>query len=164
MCSLPNSSIIETHPYLLQKSVAGPLYQEAPSGLTATGDPPRKKVTSDALPPPVHGFPWTTPFGESGTDSSTNHVQEQKQPSNNRKLKVNLDQTLIFPEIITTDLISWSTSQKLLYIVEPTVKWESVVNEAYECKSLKYREIAAETELRGWQAQVLPVEVGCRDL
>ena len=29
-------------------------------------------------------------------------------------------------------------------------------------KKLKYADIAAEAEQRGWRAQVLPVEVGCR--
>ena len=60
------------------------------------------------------------------------------------------------------DLILWSTSQKLLYITEITVPWESAVDEAYERKSLKYSDIAAEAEQRGWRTQVLPVEVGCR--
>ncbi|KAE8288507.1 hypothetical protein D5F01_LYC12379 [Larimichthys crocea] len=82
------------------------------------------------------------------------------------KMKVDLDQKLIPPEIITTnlrpDLILWSTSQKLLYIVELTVPWESAVDEAYECKCLKYTDIAAEAEQCGWRTQVLPVEVGCR--
>ena len=36
------------------------------------------------------------------------------------------------------------------------------MGEAYERKRLKYSDIAAEAEQRGWRAQVLPVEVGCR--
>ncbi|KAJ8389643.1 hypothetical protein AAFF_G00118800 [Aldrovandia affinis] len=82
-------------------------------------------------------------------------------------MQVDLEQRLIFPpEIITTnlrpDLVLWSTSQKLLFIVELTVPWEAAVGEAYERKRLKYSDIAAEAEQRGWRAQVLPVEVGCR--
>lgn len=68
------------------------------------------------------------------------------------KMKVDLDQKLIPPEIITTnlrpDLILWSTSQKLLYIVELTVPWESAVDEAYKRKCLKYTDIAAEAAPR----------------
>ena len=50
-------------------------------------------------------------------------------------MQVDLDQRLIFPsEIITTnlrpDLVLWSTSQKLLFIVELTVPWEAAVGEA----------------------------------
>lgn len=32
---------------------------------------------------------------------------------------------------------------------------------AYECKSLKYAELATDLEQRGWKANVCPVEVGC---
>ncbi|KAJ8410049.1 hypothetical protein AAFF_G00210900 [Aldrovandia affinis] len=73
-------------------------------------------------------------------------------------MQVDLEQRLIFPpEIITTnlrpDLVLWSTSQKLLVIVELTVPWEAAVGEAYERKRLKYSDIAAEAEQRGWRAQ-----------
>ena len=83
------------------------------------------------------------------------------------RMQVDLDQKLIFPpEIITTslrpDLVLWSTSQKAVFIVELTVPWEAAVGEAYERKRLKYADIAAEAEQRGWRARVLPVEVGCR--
>ena len=82
-------------------------------------------------------------------------------------MQVDLDQKLIFPpEIITTslrpDLVLWSTSQKAVFIVELTVPWEAAVGEAYERKRLKYADIAAEAEQRGWRARVFPVEVGCR--
>ncbi|KAK0130886.1 hypothetical protein N1851_034431 [Merluccius polli] len=84
-----------------------------------------------------------------------------------RDWRMQVDQRLIFPpEIITTnlrpDLVLWSTSQKLLFIVELTVPWEAAVGEAYERKRLKYSDKATEAEQRGWHAQVIPVEVGCR--
>ena len=70
------------------------------------------------------------------------------------------------PEIATTnlrpDLVLWSSSTKKVYIVELTVPWEDAVEEAYERKSLKYAELAADAEQRGWKAKVCPVEVGCR--
>ena len=80
---------------------------------------------------------------------------------------VDLDKKLVFlPEIVTTslrpDLVLWSTSQKAVFIVELTVPWEAAVGEAFERKKLKYADIAAEAEQRGWRAQVIPVEVGCR--
>ena len=78
-------------------------------------------------------------------------------------MQVDLDQKLVFPpEIITTNLrlglVLWSTMQKSLFIVELTVRREAAVSEAYERKHLKYSDIAAEAEQRGWRAQVLPVE------
>ena len=55
-----------------------------------------------------------------------------------------------------------STTQKLVFMVELTVPWEAAVGEAFERKQLKYADVAAEAEQRGWRTQVLPVEVGCR--
>lgn len=40
--------------------------------------------------------------------------------------------------------------------------WEDAVEEAYERKSLKYTELAADVGQRGWKAKVCPVEDGCR--
>ena len=74
---------------------------------------------------------------------------------------------LVFPkEIATTtlrpDLVLWSPSQKKVFIIELTVPWEDAVDEAYERKHLRYAELAAEAQHRGWNAEVRPVEVGCR--
>ena len=51
---------------------------------------------------------------------------------------------------------------KLVYIIELTVPWEDAIEEAYERKKLRYSNLAADAEDRGWNARVLPVEVGCR--
>lgn len=80
---------------------------------------------------------------------------------------VDLDQRLCFPvEIATTslrpDLVLWSSSLRSAFIVELTVPWEDAVMEAYEQKSLKYSELAADAEKHGWKTKVYPVEVGCR--
>lgn len=40
--------------------------------------------------------------------------------------------------------------------------WEDSVEEAFERKALKYSELAADAEQRGWKARIYPVEVGCR--
>ena len=82
-------------------------------------------------------------------------------------IKVDLGQKLRFPaEIATTnlrpDLVLWSASLKQVYIVELTVPWESAMEEAYERKKLRYAELAADAQQRGWKAKVCPVEVGCR--
>ena len=70
------------------------------------------------------------------------------------------------PEIVITnlrpDLVLWSNSQRKVYFVELTVPWEDAVQEAFERKKLRYSDLAAEAEQRGWRAKVCPAEVGCR--
>ncbi|XP_063325341.1 uncharacterized protein LOC134624301 [Pelmatolapia mariae] len=87
------------------------------------------------------------------------------------QMQVDLDQRLIFPtEIVTTtlrpDLVLWSNSQKLAYLIELMVPWEEAIEEAieetFERKKLRYANLAAEAEDRGWKIKVHPVEVGCR--
>lgn len=83
------------------------------------------------------------------------------------KMLVDIGQQLIFPpEIAVTtlrpDLVLWSPSLKTVYIIELTVPWENSTNEAYERKKLRYIELAADAQQRGWKAKVYPVEVGCR--
>ncbi len=56
----------------------------------------------------------------------------------------------------------WSSSLHSIYIIDFTVPWEDAVEEAYEQKSLKYTELAADTKIHGWKAKVFPVEVVCR--
>lgn len=78
-----------------------------------------------------------------------------------------LDHRLCFPaEIAATnlrpDLVLWSSSLRSAFIVELTVPWEDAVGEAYERKSLKYSELAADAEQHGWKPKVYPVEAGCR--
>lgn len=83
------------------------------------------------------------------------------------KILVDIGQQLIFPpEIASTnlrpDLVLWFLSLKTAYIVELTVPWENFIEEAYECKKLRYAELAAEARQQGWHPKVHPVEVGCR--
>lgn len=83
------------------------------------------------------------------------------------KMLVDIGQQLIFPpEIAATtlrpDLVLWSPSLKAVNIIELTVPWEGATEEAYERKKLRYTELAADAQHRGWNAQVYPVEVGCR--
>lgn len=47
-------------------------------------------------------------------------------------------------------------------IIELTVPWEDVVEEADERNSLKYSKLAVDAKQCGWKTKVCPVEVGCR--
>ncbi|TWW71679.1 hypothetical protein D4764_16G0001760 [Takifugu flavidus] len=83
------------------------------------------------------------------------------------EMRVDLSQRLIFPsEVAVTnlrpDLVLWSKSCRRVFIVELTVPWEEAIGEAYERKRLRYANLAAEAEGRGWSVKVWPVEVGCR--
>ncbi|MGH0150319.1 UNVERIFIED_CONTAM: hypothetical protein FKN15_050191 [Acipenser sinensis] len=74
-----------------------------------------------------------------------------------------VEQRLIFPPEIATsnlrpEIVLWSRSACIVHLVELTVPWEDAVDEAYERKKLRYSEIAAEAEQRGWKVQVYPVE------
>ncbi|KAG7490126.1 hypothetical protein JOB18_028456 [Solea senegalensis] len=82
------------------------------------------------------------------------------------KMLVDIGQQIVFPsEIAVTtlrsDLVLWSPSIKSVNIIELTVPWESSTEEANERKKLRYTELAADAQQRGWNAKVYPVEVGC---
>ena len=49
-----------------------------------------------------------------------------------------------------------------MILLELTVPWEGRVAEANERKRAKYTELVEESRRRGWRANCLPVEVGCR--
>ncbi|KAK7929282.1 hypothetical protein WMY93_005677 [Mugilogobius chulae] len=87
--------------------------------------------------------------------------------ANDWEMRVDLDKSLAFPpNIVSTrlrpDLVLWSNSSRKVFIVELTVPWEEAIDEAYERKKLRYSQLAAEAEERGWSVLVYPVEVGCR--
>ena len=129
-----------------------------------------RRTTNNALPAPMPGHPSTSSFVRAGQLPAKPSAKVERSlldSARDWKMQVDLDQKLLFPsEILTTnlrpDLVMWTTSQKVVLIVELTVPWEAAVGEAYERKRLKYSDIAAEAEQRGWRARVLPVEVGCR--
>lgn len=82
-------------------------------------------------------------------------------------LLADLNQRLCFPhEIAVTNLrpdpVLWSSTLRTVYIIESTMTWEDAVEKAYKHKSLKYAELEADVEQRGWKAKVCPVEVTCR--
>lgn len=69
---------------------------------------------------------------------------------------MDLDQRLYFPTEITItnlrpDLVLSSSSLPTAFEVELTMPWEDSVGKAYEQKSLKYFELAADAEQHGWE-------------
>ena len=122
------------------------------------------RATSSITPP-------TTTFVREGQKKTNNPpckpLVGQLAVARDWKMLVDIGQQLIFPaEIAATtlrpDLVLWSPSLKSVYIAELTVPWENAVEEAYERKKLRYTELAAEAQQRGWKAKVYPIEVGCR--
>ena len=80
------------------------------------------------------------------------------------RMVADVGRQLVFPkEIATTtlrpDIVLWSPSKKKALIIELTVPWEDAVDEAFERKHLRYAELAAEAQQRGWNTEVRPVEV-----
>ena len=95
------------------------------------------------------------------------HESGHLKGANDWEMQVDLGGKLVVPrEIVSTnlrpDLVLWSASKRVVYFIELTVPWEDSVEEDYERKKLRYADLAAETEQRGWKARVCLVEVGCR--
>ncbi|KAK7930435.1 hypothetical protein WMY93_006830 [Mugilogobius chulae] len=83
------------------------------------------------------------------------------------QLKVDLGKQLKFPESIaeTTlrpDMVLLSETTRQVLLLELTVPWEDRIEEAFERKRAKYRELVDQCRSQGWQARCNPIEVGCR--
>ncbi|KAK7913726.1 hypothetical protein WMY93_013937 [Mugilogobius chulae] len=83
------------------------------------------------------------------------------------QLKVDLGKQLKFPESIaeTTlrpDMVLLSETTRQVLLLELTVPWEDRIEEAFERKRAKYRELVNQCRSQGWQARCNPIEVGCR--
>ncbi len=129
------------------------------------------RVTTNAMPPNSQpAVPWKTPFVREGEKRGTRPAPleaGQLTIARDWEMRVDLSQRLSFPpEIAVTnlrpDLVLWSKSCHRAFIVELTVPWEDSIEEAFERKRLRYANLAAEAEGRGWNVKVWPVEVGCR--
>ena len=111
----PNPCNTEAHPHWLQNQfVPRPLYLETQPGPTTAGD---------TLPPPMPRHSKHHPFCKSRTTPSKAICKSGSNPPRHcrdRRMQVDLDQRLIFPPEINlkSDLVLWSTTQKLLFIVE----------------------------------------------
>lgn len=55
-----------------------------------------------------------------------------------------------------------AVTEDYVFFVELTVPWEDAVDEDNERKMLRYVDLEAEMEQRGWRGRVGPVEIGCR--
>ena len=120
------------------------------------------------------------PASSSTAGHSIDFVQAGKAKKNNTKsnhgvlnkardwqMMVDIGQRLVIPSVIITsqlrpDIVLWSLSQRTVYLIELTVPWEGSIEEAFERKKLRYADLAAEAEQRGWATKIRPVEVGCR--
>ena len=127
-----------------------------------------QRTSANVLSPPSSCW-QPIPFVREGQASLATIRADTGQLGRTRdwKLLADLDKKLCFPtEIASTnlrpDLVLWSPSLKLVYVIELTVPWEGAVEEAYERKMLRYAELAADAQQQGWKATVRPVEVGCR--
>lgn len=130
-----------------------------------------KRVTSNAMPQGIQAsFPQKIAFIRQGEKARPQSPSADPGPLNTARdweMRVDLGQSLTFPpEIAVTnlrpDLVLWAKSIRRAYIVELTVPWEEAIEEAWERKRLRYANLAAEAEERGWDVRLWPVEVGCR--
>lgn len=80
---------------------------------------------------------------------------------------VDVSQQLIIPPYIATstlrlEMVLWSNNLHAVYFIELTIPWEDATDEAFERKMVRYVDLKAEAEQRGWRAEVHPVELGCQ--
>ena len=82
-------------------------------------------------------------------------------------MDADLKEALHFPHHIVhtqerPDIVIWSDTVKRVIIVELTVPWEENMEEVFERKKLRYKNLRMDCEDEGWTCQVMPIEVGCR--
>ena len=86
---------------------------------------------------------------------------------NGFQLTVDLDDTYEFPTHITPtslrpDLVMWTDSHKVLYLVELTACFESGFEEVAARKTAKYMDLVSDACKKGFRAEVIPLQVGSR--
>ncbi len=114
----------------------------------------------------------TMQFVAEGQRMTTTPVPPQKNTSilsraTDWELQVDLRKKLVFPQdvAVTTlrpDMVMLSRSTKTIYIVELTVPWEDRLEISHKLKATKYQDLVDEAHIKGWQATLFPIEVGCR--
>lgn len=137
-CPLSNPCNTESHSHRLQNHRYTWRHSKVLRQLAITLE--GRRTTNNALPPPMPRHTNTIPFVRAGqlpAKSSARMEATLLVSARDWKMQVDPDQKLIFPpEIITTslrpDLVLWSTSQRVVFIVELTVPWEASVGEAHE--------------------------------
>ena len=71
----------------------------------------------------------------------------------------------VFPsEVLSTtqrpDVLLSSASKRVMVMFELTVPWETNMESAFERKSKRYEQLAADARDNGWKVGVYPIEVG----
>ena len=74
-----------------------------------------------------------------------------------------------FPHHITStnlrpDIVWWNEHQRELWLFELTISFESLMAEARERKTVKYRDLVEAGRAAGYKTELLTVEVGCRGM
>ena len=59
-------------------------------------------------------------------------------------------------------MVLYSECERMVYLIELTIPFEDVIEEAFERKKQKDAELIAEARGKGWQAHMRPVEIGVR--
>ena len=79
------------------------------------------------------------------------------------------DEPYAFPQHITPtnlrpDLVWWSEQQKVLWILELTISFKIMMENAHQTKTAKYMDLVEEVRLGGYRAECIAFEVGSRGL
>ena len=54
-----------------------------------------------------------------------------------------------------SDIVIWSAKTKQAVLLESTVSWEEITEEAYERKNLKYQELVKDCQQNGWKIDLV---------
>ena len=60
------------------------------------------------------------------------------------------------------DVVWWSEQQKVLWILQLTISFETMMENAHQTKTPKYRDLVEEVRLGGCRAECIAFEVGSR--
>lgn len=131
----------------------------------------KRRIAINSLPPRTSEARLMIPFvheGEKPPKTSAAPTRKtQLEAARDWELRVDIGHQLTVPAHIAMstlrpDMVLWANSLRVVYFIELTVPWEDNTEEAFERKRLRYSDLKAEAEGRGWKAMVRPVEVGCR--
>ncbi|RXN06478.1 hypothetical protein ROHU_002717 [Labeo rohita] len=116
-------------------------------------------------PATSHGLIQLVRQGGEALRSSTKE-QSLLPPGGNWELKADLDHQLKFPQqtavtSLRPDVLLWSTTAKIVIMVELTVPWKVGLEVAFEWKKERYTDLSDTCKDAWWQAFTYPVVVGC---
>ncbi|MGH0151409.1 UNVERIFIED_CONTAM: hypothetical protein FKN15_019883 [Acipenser sinensis] len=96
---------------------------------------------------------------EHKSESSAGALQQWKQDLREELISENLGRRGSVVSLCSSPAALTHFDRMYVWISMP---WEDAVDEAYERKKLRYAQLAAQVEQRGWRVQVYRVEVGCQ--